>query len=172
MTTHETVNRLYADIQTLLRKNYGAAGRGIFAMLKSVEGKLPAKLVWELRMIATTRNLVVHECLEPVPRYFEPLCSEAIETMRAVPAAPQKKQTAIGRGSAQKALHQQNSKPQKSNQPKQQVSKRQTSQTKRPGQSSAASAHPAPRHNTSQATVQTHSPAATPAQTSLHTTST
>jgi hypothetical protein len=86
MTTHETVNRLYAEIQSLLRKNLGAEGNGVFALLKSVEGKLSAKLVWELRLIGNIRNQVVHECLEPVPRYFEALCGEAIEGMQAVPA--------------------------------------------------------------------------------------
>jgi hypothetical protein len=86
MTTHETVNRLYAEIRTLLRKVYGADREGVFAMLKSLESKLSSKLVWELRLIGNIRNQVVHECFEPVPRYFEDLCGEAIEALRAVQA--------------------------------------------------------------------------------------
>ena len=149
MTTHETVNKLYAEIQTLLRKNLGAEGKGFFAMLKSVESKLSAKLVWELRLIGNIRNQVVHECLEPVPRYFEAICGEAIEGMRAASAAlapktnssqeaaettPSPKQSTPKQQvpkarTKPHATNRQNSKPKKSKQP-QQPAKPQPSSTK------------------------------------------
>lgn len=82
MTTHETVNGRYSQLQTLLRDNFGAEGRGIVEMVRSVETKLSTTLSWELRAIAHIRNKVVHEGLAEVPRYFEPLCKEALAAMK------------------------------------------------------------------------------------------
>ncbi|WP_254511359.1 hypothetical protein [Anatilimnocola floriformis] len=82
MTTHETINRRYAEIQTLLRDTFGAEGRGVGEMVRSVESSLPTTLAWEIRAIAHIRNKVVHEGLSEIPRYFEPLCIEAVAGMK------------------------------------------------------------------------------------------
>ncbi len=84
MTTHEIVNKRYSEIQTLLREKYAADGRGVGEMVRSVENQLSPKLSWELRAIAHIRNKVVHEGLAEIPRYFEPLCKEAIAAMKGV----------------------------------------------------------------------------------------
>jgi hypothetical protein len=78
MTTHEIVNKRYSEIQKLLHDKYAAEGRGIGEMVRSVESQLSPTLSWELRAIAHIRNKVVHEGLAEIPRYFEPLCKEAI----------------------------------------------------------------------------------------------
>ena len=94
MTTHEIVNKRYSEIQTLLREKYAAEGRGIGEMVRSVESQLSPTLSWELRAIAHIRNKVVHEGLAEIPRYFEPLCKEAIAAMKGAKkktaAAPRK----------------------------------------------------------------------------------
>lgn len=82
MTTHEDVNQRYSQLQTLLRDHFGAEGRGIVEMVRSVETKLSTTLSWELRAIAHIRNKVVHEGLTEIPRYFEPLCKEALAAMK------------------------------------------------------------------------------------------
>lgn len=82
MTTHADVNQRYSELQTMLRDYLGADGRGIVEMVRSVEAKMSATLSWELRAIAHIRNKVVHEGLVEVPRYFEPLCKEAIAGMK------------------------------------------------------------------------------------------
>lgn len=82
MTTHETVNLRYSQLQTLLRDKFGAEGRGIVEMVRSVETKLSTTLSWELRAIAHIRNKVVHEGLTEIPRYFEPLCKEALAAIK------------------------------------------------------------------------------------------
>lgn len=82
MSTHELVNKRYSEIQTLLRDKHAAEGRGIGEMVRSVEGKLTPTLSWELRAIAHIRNQVVHEGLAVIPRYFEPLCKEAIAKLK------------------------------------------------------------------------------------------
>lgn len=83
MTTHDTVNQRYSQLQILLQKNFGAEGRGIVEMVRSVETKLSTTLSWELRAIAHIRNKVVHEGLTEIPRYFEPLCKEALAGLKA-----------------------------------------------------------------------------------------
>jgi len=83
---HETVNRRYAELQSLLFAAFGAEGRGIIEMLRNVEDQLSPKLAWELRSIGHIRNQVVHEGLEEVPRYFEPLCKEAAATLKQLKA--------------------------------------------------------------------------------------
>jgi dsDNA-specific endonuclease/ATPase MutS2 len=83
---HETVNRRYAELQSLLLAAFAAEGRGIIEMLRNVEDQLSPKLAWELRSIGHIRNQVVHEGLEEVPRYFEPLCKEAAATLRQLKA--------------------------------------------------------------------------------------
>ena len=82
MTTHETVNRRYGELQTLLREHFHADGRGLIEMVRSIETQLPATLVWELRSIGHIRNKVVHDGLEQVPRYFDPLCLEATASLK------------------------------------------------------------------------------------------
>ena len=82
MTTHENVNRRYADLQSLLREAFHAEGRGLVEMTISIQDQLPKNLVWELRSIGHIRNQVVHENLAKVPKYFEPLCKEAIATLK------------------------------------------------------------------------------------------
>lgn len=84
MTTHEIVNKRYSEIQKLLHDKYAAEGRGIGEMVRSVESQLSPTLSWELRAIAHIRNKVVHEGLAEIPRYFEPLCKEAISAMKVV----------------------------------------------------------------------------------------
>lgn len=94
MITHEIVNQRYSQIQMLLREKFAAEGRGIGEMVRSVEAQLSPTLSWELRAIAHIRNKVVHEGLAEIPRYFEPLCKEAITAMKGVKkkaAAPKKK---------------------------------------------------------------------------------
>ena len=91
MTMHETVNRRYAELQSLLVAVFGAQGRGIIEMLRNVEDRLSPKLAWELRSIGHIRNQVVHEGLEEVPRYFEPLCKEAAATLKQLKAKKVKK---------------------------------------------------------------------------------
>jgi len=91
MTMHETVNRRYAELQSLLVAAFGAEGRGIIEMLRNVEDRLSPKLAWELRSIGHIRNQVVHEGLEEVPRYFEPLCKEAAATLKQLKAEKVKK---------------------------------------------------------------------------------
>lgn len=82
MTTHENVNRRYADLQSLLREAFHAEGRGLVEMTLSIQDQLPKNLVWELRSIGHIRNQVVHENLAIVPKYFEPLCKEAVATLK------------------------------------------------------------------------------------------
>jgi hypothetical protein len=82
MTTHENVNRRYADLQAILRDVFQAEGRGLVEMTISIQDQLPRKLVWELRSIGHIRNQVVHENLAEVPKYFEPLCKEAQATLK------------------------------------------------------------------------------------------
>lgn len=82
MTTHENVYRRYAEIQSILREGFQAEGRGVVEMALSIEGRLTKKLVWELRSIGHIRNQVVHENLATVPRYFEPLCKEAVAALK------------------------------------------------------------------------------------------
>src|ERR1039458_4402582 len=79
MTMHETVNRRYAELQSLLFAAFGAEGRGIIEMLRNVEDQLSPKLAWELRSI------------EEIPRYFEPLCKEAAATLKQLKAKKAKK---------------------------------------------------------------------------------
>lgn len=86
MTMHETVNRRYSELQSLLFAAFAAEGRGIIEMLRNVEDRLSPKLAWELRSIGHIRNQVVHEGLEEVPRYFEPLCKEAVATLKQLKA--------------------------------------------------------------------------------------
>ena len=82
MTTHENVNRRYADLQSLLRETFQAEGRGLVEMTFSIQDRLPKNLVWELRSIGHNRNQVVQENLEKVPKYFEPLCKEAMAGLK------------------------------------------------------------------------------------------
>jgi len=82
MSTHENVNRRYADLQAILRDAFQAAGRGLVEMTISIQDQLPKSLVWELRSIGHIRNQVVHENLARVPKYFEPLCKEAAATLK------------------------------------------------------------------------------------------
>ena len=82
MSTHENVNRRYAEIQSILREGFQAEGRGVVEMALSIEARLTKKLVWELRSIGHIRNQVVHENLATVPRYFEPLCKEAVAALK------------------------------------------------------------------------------------------
>jgi hypothetical protein len=82
MSTHENVNRRYADLQTMLRDAFQAEGRGLVEMTISIQEQLPRSLVWELRSIGHIRNQVVHENLARVPKYFEPLCKEAMATLK------------------------------------------------------------------------------------------
>jgi hypothetical protein len=82
MTTHETVNRRYAELQTILRDAFQAEGRGLVEMTISLQDRFPKSLVWELRSIGHIRNQVVHENLARVPKYFEPLCKEALATLK------------------------------------------------------------------------------------------
>jgi hypothetical protein len=82
MTTHENVNRRYADLQSTLREAFQAEGRGLVEMTISIQDQLPRNLVWELRSIGHIRNQVVHENLAKVPKYFEPLCKEATATLK------------------------------------------------------------------------------------------
>ena len=86
MSIHETVNRRYAELQSLLLAVFDAEGRGIIEMLRNVEDRLSPKLAWELRSIGHIRNQVVHEGLAGVPRYFEPLCKEAVATLKQLKA--------------------------------------------------------------------------------------
>jgi hypothetical protein len=83
---HETVNRRYSELQSLLIAVFAAEGRGIIEMLRNVEDQLPTKLAWELRSIGHIRNQVVHEGLEEIPRYFEPLCKEALASLKLLKA--------------------------------------------------------------------------------------
>jgi hypothetical protein len=82
MTTHEAVNKRYGELQSLLREHFCAEGRGVIEMVRNIEGQLPATLAWELRSIGHIRNKVVHDGLEQVPRYFDPLCIEAVATLK------------------------------------------------------------------------------------------
>ncbi|WP_425617446.1 hypothetical protein NA78x_001124 [Anatilimnocola sp. NA78] len=86
MTTHETVNRRYSDLQMLLHKVFNAEGRGLGEMVRSVESQLSPTLCWEIRAIAHIRNKVVHEGLAVIPRYFEPLCKEALGALKRLKA--------------------------------------------------------------------------------------
>jgi len=82
MTTHEDVNRRYAELQAILRDVFQADGRGLVEMAISLGDKLPRNLLWELRSIGHIRNQVVHENLATVPKYFEPLCKEALAGLK------------------------------------------------------------------------------------------
>jgi hypothetical protein len=84
MTTHETVNRRYSDLQAQLRALFNAEGRGLVEMVRSVENQMSTTLSWELRAIAHIRNKVVHEGLAEIPRYFEPLCKEALTSLKQI----------------------------------------------------------------------------------------
>ncbi len=88
---HETVNRRYAELQSLLLTVFAAEGRGIIEMLRNVEDRVSPKLAWELRSIGHIRNQVVHEGLDEVPRYFEPLCKEATATLKQLKVQKAKK---------------------------------------------------------------------------------
>ncbi len=90
MTSHETVNRRYSDLQTQLRLVFAAEGRGLSEMVRTVETQIPPTLSWELRAIAHIRNKVVHEGLAEIPRYFEPLCKEALTTLKRLKAEKKK----------------------------------------------------------------------------------
>jgi hypothetical protein len=83
---HEIVNRRYAELQAPLLAVFAAEGRGIIEMLRNVEDRVSPKLAWELRSIGHIRNQVVHEGLADVPRYFEPLCKEAVASLRLLKA--------------------------------------------------------------------------------------
>lgn len=87
MTNHETVNRRYSELQTQLRLIFAAEGRGLSEMTRAVEQHLSPTLSWELRAIAHIRNKVVHEGLVEIPRYFEPLCKEALGGLKHLKAA-------------------------------------------------------------------------------------
>jgi dsDNA-specific endonuclease/ATPase MutS2 len=110
MTTHETVNRRYAELQSLLLATFAAEGRGIIEMLRNVEDQLSPKLAWELRSIGHIRNQVVHEGLEEIPRYFEPLCKEAAATLKQLKA---KKASRVKKPKTPKASEPKASKPAK-----------------------------------------------------------
>lgn len=86
MTSHETVNRRYSELQAQLHLVFGAEGRGISEMVRSVENQISPTLSWELRAVAHIRNKVVHEGLLEIPRYFEPLCKEALTTLKRLKA--------------------------------------------------------------------------------------
>lgn len=86
MTTHETVNRRYSELQMLLQAIFSAEGRGLGEMVRSVENQMSATLSWEIRAIAHIRNKVVHEGLSEIPRYFEPLCKEALGALKRLKA--------------------------------------------------------------------------------------
>ena len=102
MTSHETVNRRYSDLQAQLLKVFRAEGRGLSEMTRSVENLLPPTLSWELRAIAHIRNKVVHEGLEEIPRYFEPLCKEALATLKKLKAETKKRSAPAAKRSAPK----------------------------------------------------------------------
>lgn len=82
MTTHETANKRYGELQAILRDRFQAEGRGLIEMVRSIEAQLPPTLVWELRSIGHIRNKVVHDGLERIPRYFDPLCIEASASLK------------------------------------------------------------------------------------------
>lgn len=86
MTSHETVNIRYSELQAQLFTIFGAEGRGLSEMVRSIENQIPPTLSWEIRAVAHIRNKVVHEGLVEIPRYFEPLCKEALTTLKRLKA--------------------------------------------------------------------------------------
>lgn len=48
-------------LEHLLRKRYGAKGRGLHSLISNVERNLPSNTVKGLRWVATHRNKLVHE---------------------------------------------------------------------------------------------------------------
>lgn len=48
-------------LESLLKQNCDARGKGLHEMTDHVEHKLPAEIVKKLRLVATVRNKIVHE---------------------------------------------------------------------------------------------------------------
>lgn len=61
MSDLEKVINTTKEIETILRTNYSANGRGLHELASSIENQLDNQIVREIRFIATIRNKVVHE---------------------------------------------------------------------------------------------------------------
>ncbi len=86
MTSHETVNQRYAEIQAILRDGFRAEGHGIIQMARDIDDVLPRDLAWKIRDIGRIRNQVVHEGLKPaeIPAYFDSRCGEVVAGLEAL----------------------------------------------------------------------------------------
>lgn len=79
------------ELEHLLESRHGATGKGLHQKVSSVESRLPAPLVGQLRAVATLRNKVVHEAGFKLPdtAKFTLDCQAALaELTRLPPAAP------------------------------------------------------------------------------------
>ncbi|GLT19032.1 hypothetical protein GCM10007938_28140 [Vibrio zhanjiangensis] len=61
MSDIETVVTRTRKIETLLRTQYHAEGKGLHQLVTSCEERLPHDVIGKLRYIATIRNKIVHE---------------------------------------------------------------------------------------------------------------
>lgn len=61
MSDIETVIVRSRKLETLLREQYCAQGKGLHQLITSCEDKLPRHIIGQLRFIATIRNKVVHQ---------------------------------------------------------------------------------------------------------------
>ena len=61
MSDIDLVVRRCKRLERALRDEAGAEGRGLHALVTSVQGELPADLVRKIRFVATVRNKLIHE---------------------------------------------------------------------------------------------------------------
>jgi hypothetical protein len=84
------------ELEHLLESRHGATGKGLHQKVTSVESRLPAPLVGQLRAVATLRNKVVHEPGFKLPdaTQFTLDCQAALgeltELPPVAPAAPKR----------------------------------------------------------------------------------
>jgi hypothetical protein len=75
------------QLEHLLESRHGATGKGLHQKVTSIESRLPAPLVGQLRAVATLRNKVVHESgfKLPDPTKFTLDCQAALAALTELP---------------------------------------------------------------------------------------
>lgn len=75
------------ELEHLLETRHGATGKGLHQKVSSVESRLPAPLVGQLRAVATLRNKVVHEAGFKLPdtAKFTLDCQAALAELAELP---------------------------------------------------------------------------------------
>ena len=56
-----TIILITREIETILKEEFNATGKGLHAQISSVDNKLPINMIKTLRWIATVRNNAIHE---------------------------------------------------------------------------------------------------------------